>query len=646
MSEMKKYSFAKMSSYSVPEFKEVRVGDFINYGDAKIKNYPDYWISLFYGSAKHSSILHARHKYVVGGGWSAELTGSDLSQKAKAQKIITSANPKESLNEVVSKCEWDRLNTGGYALEVIRSKDRQSVAAIYHIDIAKVKIAIKGKNKGIIQYTYCYLPDWKGVSKYEVAKQKDGFKEWNLFWDDKTAESTIYYYKPHRILKDGEIDAYPVPDWISACGYIEADKQIQNFHVNNIKNNFWGGQIVEMTNVFSTEEERDNFVQDFTNQKTGTDNAGETMFIFTNEKDSVKATPLSPSELDKQFDLLNKTIRMELALSHRINLKLVGNEIENQAFSKTEFFDLYELYYSTQVIPEQNVWNETINYIYSFNGFHSNTFRLNKLSLVQNVDKKSNLVLEALNSLSPLVANKVLESMNVAEIRNLRGLQTDKTQTFSNQRKSVLDQFKELGEIFEPERIVHEFKVELSEDGRPKFTNEQFSTQYFAEILGMDLSKKEVGILSAIQKNPKISILELADAFELKPTDVSDIIAKLKDSKIIKGEIGKSVTVSKKATTEITEQDVALEIEVRYKYSDKGAPALLPGSTSRPFCEEMMALSKAGRLYKREEIDSIENDEGESAWLFRGGFYTNPNTDKTTPFCRHFWESVIVKSKK
>ena len=192
-----------------------------------------------------------------------------------------------------------------------------------------------------------------------------------------------------------------------------------------------------------------------------------------------------------------------------------------------------------------------------------------------------------------------------------------------------------------------DFKAEIGDDGKPKLTNEQFSKQYFAEILGMDLNKLEVSILSAIQKNPKMTILEIADAFEIKPSQAGDILAKLKEAKIITGKIGESAKVSKKATTEINESDVVLNIEVMHRYSDKGAPALLPGSSSREFCQEMMALSKAGRMYTREEIDSIQNDQDEntSAWLFRGGYYTNPNTDKTTEFCRHFWETVIVKTK-
>lgn len=645
---MKKFHFAKMSSYAVPEFKEVRIGDFINYGDAKIKSYPDYWIGLYYGSPKHSAIINARHKYVMGGGWSIAV--DDMMQRAKAQEILNYANSFESLNEVTRKCELDRLNTGGFALEVIRSKDKKSIASIYHVDIAKVKIGIAGKNSdGTNIYRYCYLPDWKGVSRYDVAKTKEGFKEWSLFWEDLTAESSLYYYKPHRLLKDGEVDAYPVPDWISACGYIEADREIEKFHVNNIKNNFWGGQIVEMTNVFSSEDERDSFIKDFQDQKTGSENAGETMFIFTNEKDSVKSTPLSPSELDKQFDLLNKSIRQELALSHRINLKLIGNELESQAFSRTEFFDLYELHYNTQVFPEQQVWNEIVNYIYSFNGFSQNAFKLEKLQLVQATSKSANVVLDALNSLSPLVANKVLESMSTVEIRaliGLKGIMDDRT-VFSKNLKTI-EQFKTLGEIVDESRIVSYYTVDVDESGIPVKTNEQFAKIYFAEILGMDISKVEADILSTIQKNPKITVDELSNVFKLNTSDINDILNNLKENKILSGKVGENAKISKKATSELNENDVVLDIEVKYRYSDKGAPKLSKGGESREFCKEMMALSKSGKMYTRQEIDSIRNDQDEnkSAWLYRGGFYTNPNTNESTPYCRHFWESVIIKTKR
>jgi hypothetical protein len=63
-------------------------------------------------------------------------------------------------------------------------------------------------------------------------------------------------------------------------------------------------------------------------------------------------------------------------------------------------------------------------------------------------------------------------------------------------------------------------------------------------------------------------------------------------------------------------------------------------SKNRPFCAKLLALNK---VYSRAEIDAMENENGDSAWIYRGGFYHNPKNDLTTPFCRHHWEAVIMK---
>lgn len=634
MSDLIKYAFAKMAKHKIPSFKETKRGDFISYSteDGK-QSYPDYLVDLYNTSPKHQAIINAKNRFVMGGGWSISIDKNDLIEKGKAQQIINRANSKESLQEVTNKCDLDLRIFGGWAMEIIRTKGSNNIAEIYHIDFGKIRVFVVDEDEnGNDIYKYCYLPDWKnGTIKYEKAKKEKGFREWDAFWDNAEAKSTLYYHKPHRPLKNGELDAYPIPEYVAAIGYIECDREVQNFHINNIKNNFWGGQIVKMSNVFSSEKERDDFVDDFENQKTGTDNTGSTFFVFTNSNDQqVETIPLSPSELDKQFDLLNKTIRLEVSIAHNINLKLLGNEMESQAFSRTEYNDLYEIFYSAFIKPEQNNWESIINYIYSANGF-GKAFNLKAIKPISYQFSES--------VLTQLVPRSELQKL-VAEQLNI-DLSNDISQFSAHNNKSTFEQFKELGEFIDASDIITSYEVELSEDGYPIKTNEQFSKQYFAEILGADLDKFEVDVLSAVKSNPKVSIDELAQAFKVEASRISDVLTKLTGMKILVGEIGKDLRVSKKATEQISDDDVIVDIEVKYQYSGPF------DSKNRDFCHDMMILSRSGKVYTRSEIDLIKNDQegNKSAWVFRGGFYTKKGTNITTPFCRHNWKSVIIKRK-
>jgi len=41
----------------------------------------------------------------------------------------------------------------------------------------------------------------------------------------------------------------------------------------------------------------------------------------------------------------------------------------------------------------------------------------------------------------------------------------------------------------------------------------------------------------------------------------------------------------------------------------------------------------------------MSNEFDMNAWDFRGGYYTNPNTKETTPWCRHIWKAQTIKVK-
>ena len=83
------------------------------------------------------------------------------------------------------------------------------------------------------------------------------------------------------------------------------------------------------------------------------------------------------------------------------------------------------------------------------------------------------------------------------------------------------------------------------------------------------------------------------------------------------------------------------EIQIRYSYevSPGLGSAIIP--TTREFCKRLINLD---RIYSRAEIEQISQRLGYSVWQRRGGFYHNPKTGATTPYCRHRWvEQVVIK---
>jgi hypothetical protein len=94
-------------------------------------------------------------------------------------------------------------------------------------------------------------------------------------------------------------------------------------------------------------------------------------------------------------------------------------------------------------------------------------------------------------------------------------------------------------------------------------------------------------------------------------------------------------------------------IKITYTYKEiDGIPPAKSGS--RPFCQQMMQQKDAQgnpREWTLQELKDaeigvlklgIENlskmELPEDLILYRGGFYRNPETGTTTPFCRHEWK--------
>lgn len=82
------------------------------------------------------------------------------------------------------------------------------------------------------------------------------------------------------------------------------------------------------------------------------------------------------------------------------------------------------------------------------------------------------------------------------------------------------------------------------------------------------------------------------------------------------------------------------QIKVMYSYEvRKGlGPEIIEGT--RDLCRQLIKLNK---LYSREDINKISKELGYDVWEKRGGFYHNPKTDITTPYCRHIWSQNLVR---
>ena len=156
-------------------------------------------------------------------------------------------------------------------------------------------------------------------------------------------------------------------------------------------------------------------------------------------------------------------------------------------------------------------------------------------------------------------------------------------------------------------------------------------------------------ILRILKKAPQSTPQAIADALGVKREWVSRNIAEM-----VKGGVLGRTVANEIPTIEILPgaDDILkklpppkrTEILLRYSYQKRpeveGAAVL---RTTRPFCKRMMALSKAGRVYSRQDIENLSRTLGYSVFLRVGGFWNNGGTVEI--HCRHYWAAEILLKK-
>jgi hypothetical protein len=449
--------------------------------------------------------------------------------------------------------------------------------------------------------------------------------EFDAFNPEKREGVQILYYREYR----PNLATYPLPDYIGAIPYIESDVEVANFHRANLQNNFFFGGILNFNNGIPTDEEQRALVRRINNKHGSTDNAGRWIINFSDGSDKApNVINLQPSELDKQFDILNDTIQQEIFVAHRVTSPIfMGIRVEGQLGGRNEMVDAFKLFEQNEIKPDQHHFEELFNYIIGLNG-------INQPYEVQ-----------PLEPFSPEFTEQTLIQIATKnELREMAGLPkleepTPVTpQSFSED--SEIEVFAEYGVDADEYFEIESRKLEVFEDHYSFESHLEFSEQDLTEMAFAieSLTEEERSLISQVKRDPLISKKDLAVNLEVSEGKLDELIKSLKDKKVLTLTEGAwnviSVLPTQSAIGKIA--DELKKYEVRYKYQGP------KDSKNRAFCKALLNLNK---LYTRDEISKISQRVGRNVWTKRGGWYTRPGTDIHLPYCRHQWASILVKKK-
>ena len=288
--------FINLSSYTTPKVVEYKNKEWVAYGEDN--NYFKYLIDRYNGSPTNNAIINAISAMIYGRGLDATNSNQKPDEYAKMISLFNA--------DCTRKLCYDLKLMGQCAMQVIYSKDRNTIAQIEHFPVETLR-AEKCNDDGDIE-AYYYFSDW---SKYKPTSKA---KRIPAFGTSKEAIE-ILYVRPYR----AGFHYYSPVDYQGGLQYSELEEEIGNFHLNNIMNGMSPSMLINFNNGVPGEEERELIEQRIYQKFSGTSNSGKFILAFNdNAETAANIEPVQLSDAHQQYQFLSEESTKKIMVSHRI----------------------------------------------------------------------------------------------------------------------------------------------------------------------------------------------------------------------------------------------------------------------------------------------------------------------------------------
>ena len=353
----------KLSQYQERSYAEsANSKGFVNYGDDNL--FPQYLIDLFHSSSTHNALTTTIATMVFGEGFDATTLDGRL------------AFDQWNLNDELRKACVDFQIQGGFALEVNWSLDRTTIANVSHLPFENIRSGFVNEDEKVDYYYYS--KDW--------SSKKEEVDEICTFDPERKLDhpTQILYVKP---FSPGSF-YYPKPCYTGSIDYIELDKEIGKYHINNIKNGMSPSFSIHFKNGIPPQEERNRIRMDIERQMSGASNAGK--FIVTYSDDPERKPDFEPFQLSdahNQYQFLSEEVTAKIMVGHRVtNPQMFGVAVPGKLGGGGELAESAELFEQNVVRPNRRIVEETVQTLLRAAGLDSAVLELSSQEDEVNLD--------------------------------------------------------------------------------------------------------------------------------------------------------------------------------------------------------------------------------------------------------------------
>ena len=362
--------------------------------------YPQMLNQMYYSSPLHGAIVDFKTNAVIGGGFN--LTTDKLTPQEKLDMFAfeKKANLKHTVKAVTK-----QLIIHNRVYFKLYFGEKKKLVKIENVSPDKVRVSRFGD-------MYYLCDDWS--TNIDIKE----IKPYHITCKD---ECQLYSYE----VKSVGQDFYSLPTYSSALNFAFLSGELSYFAKSNIQNSVFPSFAMMFPKRPQSEEEK-HMIKETIDRLKGAANAGKAVAFFANSADQLpKIESLPTNGNDKLFHEASALNTEQICFSHTIDPILMGIRTTGSLGSGSDIKQAYVIFEKNVVMELRQqvttIFNEILTIARIPAEFTINNFQIINETIVE-LEGESSKTNDALNTLSPLVATKVLETMTINEIRALASL--------------------------------------------------------------------------------------------------------------------------------------------------------------------------------------------------------------------------------
>ena len=380
-----------------------RAGGAIYFGSDNL--FPQRLDQLYYTSPLHGAIIDFKKNATIGGGY-------ELTPKNKELDTLTAINVFKNVvkfDALLDKlCLADELHYRAYLLIKFQKTEKGFLKpeSAEWIEPSKVRVNAS-KNLVFI------CEDW---ARSQHVRQRRVYNP-----NNKDLEQVFVY----EVETPGQ-DFYPVPRYSSANNWIFLDGEESYLQKTNIIESIFPSFALFFPKKPTNDKEIE-AVKSSVNKAKGAQNAGRIFTFFAGKKDEMPELKEIPkNNNDNLFENTSQRIDVKICQAHTIDPILMGIRITGSLGNGSDIKQSYVIFEKNDITPRRRRIEIFIGNLMRLFGvpaeFSINNYQIISETIVNQGADNYKEVLEVLQNVSPLVANKLLEKLTDNEVRGIAKL--------------------------------------------------------------------------------------------------------------------------------------------------------------------------------------------------------------------------------